>query len=829
MKKRKKNLAIMTAFSLLVSMGSGNVFAVERTEEPRVLETEIQPSDQASADIHAAYHTKEEIREYLKNVDLNAATEYEVAASTKPPYEPGKLTEKSLNDALATMNAIRYVAGLDAVELDEDYNEKAQTAALVNAANQNISHYPEKPQGMEDSLYEVGYAASSKSNLAYTSWESGLSYHLIRLWMYDGDKSNISRVGHRRWILNPPMKKVGFGWVYDQKATYTVQYVNDHWSDPTEKSNIVWPAQTMPLEFWQNLDPWSISTGTVLSKEQVKVTLTRLGDGKQWSFSAAQADGDFYVENSNYGQKGCVIFRPSDIEYEAGDQFLVEMTGGEEPISYTVNFFQAKETGASDTGEEDHGENSFSCRFVQSTGELTVSGNGRLSSSEDGKTDVPWSEWAKQIKKVRFEGNITYIGNWLFEGCTQLSSVTFDLPWVQFPQDADLFPDAAENLVIYARKNSTAESFAKEKQYAYQSLPEIGKKLKVKAEGYTGKADGADHTISLEVEDAPEGTYTVRYALTDAFWKDGEERKNPLGIREVGTQTVYYYVYGDGYDVTRGSVTITLTDPNVSESEPSEESKPSEEPKPSSEPKPSVSPTIPSEESSVPSEEPSKPNVEVSLPGIEPSEEESVPTQPSDAQQEPSKPSLILPAEKTQQKISCSKQVEKVYGNKAFSLNARLVTGDGKLSYTTSNKKVVTVKNGKVTIVGTGSAIITIRAAETASFYAASVEVKIKVLPVKQTIQSAKALKGGKLKVTWKKDTKASGYQIVYSTDSAFRKAKKTLNIKKNQTTTATLKKLKKEKTYYIQIRAYKKEKVGGQSTTLYGAWSKSKKIKTTR
>lgn len=90
--------------------------------------------------------------------------------------------------------------------------------------------------------------------------------------------------------------------------------------------------------------------------------------------------------------------------------------------------------------------------------------------------------------------------------------------------------------------------------------------------------------------------------------------------------------------------------------------------------------------------------------------------------------------------------------------------------------------------------------------------------PGKVKTISAKNVKGKKIKVTFKKVSKATGYQIVYATNSKFTKAVK-IKTKKN---TYTLKKLKKGKTYYIRVRAYRK--VNGK--VYYGKYSATKKIK---
>jgi hypothetical protein len=78
------------------------------------------------------------------------------------------------------------------------------------------------------------------------------------------------------------------------------------------------------------------------------------------------------------------------------------------------------------------------------------------------------------------------------------------------------------------------------------------------------------------------------------------------------------------------------------------------------------------------------------------------------------------------------------------------------------------------------------------------------------------------IKVTWKKDTQATGYQIQYSTSKSFASGNKTVNITKNSTVSKTVSGLTKGKTYYVRVRAYKT--IDGKK--VYGAYSAVKKIK---
>ena len=90
----------------------------------------------------------------------------------------------------------------------------------------------------------------------------------------------------------------------------------------------------------------------------------------------------------------------------------------------------------------------------------------------------------------------------------------------------------------------------------------------------------------------------------------------------------------------------------------------------------------------------------------------------------------------------------------------------------------------------------------------------------KQTVK-LKAFGKGKLKVSWKKDKNASGYEITYSTKKSF-KNKKTVVVKSKKTTSKVIKKLKSKKTYYVKVRSYKKS----GKTKVYGSYSKVKSLR---
>ena len=98
-----------------------------------------------------------------------------------------------------------------------------------------------------------------------------------------------------------------------------------------------------------------------------------------------------------------------------------------------------------------------------------------------------------------------------------------------------------------------------------------------------------------------------------------------------------------------------------------------------------------------------------------------------------------------------------------------------------------------------------------------------KVTVSKTTITSAKNSKSKTIALKYKKSASAKGYEIVYSTDKNFKKSV----IKKTSTKTSyTIKSLKKGKTYYVKVRAYKLDSTGKK---IYSGYSKSVKVKITK
>ena len=99
--------------------------------------------------------------------------------------------------------------------------------------------------------------------------------------------------------------------------------------------------------------------------------------------------------------------------------------------------------------------------------------------------------------------------------------------------------------------------------------------------------------------------------------------------------------------------------------------------------------------------------------------------------------------------------------------------------------------------------------------------------PVKTSLSKVKSPKKKQIKITWKKKSGVTGYQIQVSTSSKFKKSKtKTYKVSSQKTTSKTIKSLKSKKKYYVRIRTYRTAKVNGKTTTKYSSWSAKKTIK---
>jgi uncharacterized protein YkwD len=140
------------------------------------------------------------------------------------------------------INWFRQMVGSAPVTFDPSLSAKSQEAALVMAANDNLTHYP--PEDWK-CWTEAALEGASSSNISI-DWN----------WSFDpfiGDQvadyvmdagSNNTAVGHRNWILLPLERPFGFGAVYTNQVATTAMWVlpTGVSYSPTNRW-VPWPAE----------------------------------------------------------------------------------------------------------------------------------------------------------------------------------------------------------------------------------------------------------------------------------------------------------------------------------------------------------------------------------------------------------------------------------------------------------------------------------------------------------------------------------------------------------------------------------------------------------
>jgi hypothetical protein len=246
--------------------------------------------------------------------------------------------------------------------LDYTIAEQQQAGAVLMSELGTITHYPKQPAGMADNFFQLGNKAASSSNLS--AGRSSLYDTVFFGYMADNSASNLESVGHRRWIINPQMKKTMFGLAYNPSSNYSYystmySFNRDRDHDDVSYQYITWPsAGLFPTEILTARDPWSVTLNpTRYDPEkfnEIYVTMHRESDKKQWKLDATSKnkDGDFFkMELSGYGISNAVIFRPSDIgSYVADDVYHVTLhnvytiDGQKTSISYATQMIDLQAT-----------------------------------------------------------------------------------------------------------------------------------------------------------------------------------------------------------------------------------------------------------------------------------------------------------------------------------------------------------------------------------------------------------------------------------------------------------------------------------------------------
>ncbi len=127
---------------------------------------------------------------------------------------PGNTSASLKESVVERINFFRAMAGVPpTITFNENYNQKAQAAALLMSANNALDHTPPECWTCYSPL---AYTGASSANLALGGYGRGA----ISMYMSDHGAGN-GAVGHRRWILYPQTQEMGSG---------DVGYSAGHWA-----------------------------------------------------------------------------------------------------------------------------------------------------------------------------------------------------------------------------------------------------------------------------------------------------------------------------------------------------------------------------------------------------------------------------------------------------------------------------------------------------------------------------------------------------------------------------------------------------------------------
>jgi hypothetical protein len=157
-----------------------------------------------SANLHVNPQDRQDARAFYINVYLGSEGIPIEWNGSHNICNPGTTADDFRNAVLRRVNYFREMAGVPAdVVFADEYNKKAQQAALMMSCNDRLSHDPDDTWVCYTADGDV---AAQRSNLffGYNGWKAVEGY-------IKEPGSNNYAVGHRRWVLYPQTKFMGTG------------------------------------------------------------------------------------------------------------------------------------------------------------------------------------------------------------------------------------------------------------------------------------------------------------------------------------------------------------------------------------------------------------------------------------------------------------------------------------------------------------------------------------------------------------------------------------------------------------------------------------------
>ena len=355
MRKRKITKAIISgiALSLVLSFMPVN---------------KVQGADSTFVHVYPDERTFEQINEYFAThpFDTNMKDEYDIEPDiankaindqikagaidiktdkNKREQLIGKLSDKTINNALNAINCIRYVAGAVEMKIDEEKMMCAQAGAALSDYLKVTTHYLPKDKtleaGIAEPVFNIAYKGSSMSNIVQGG---GVAGKIVNSFMPDPGNDGTG-LGHRKLILTTANNTVGFGASRNGQNPNVFQYSMGNFN--LNHSGVMWPARKQPVDIFNtnsSQNPWSFVVLSQIKVKESELKVTLECNGEIEEILPGQKVGNL---GKLLYKNGMIIFRPAK-QYNPGDKVKVTIEGIYEnnnqdikaPATYDVHFFE---------------------------------------------------------------------------------------------------------------------------------------------------------------------------------------------------------------------------------------------------------------------------------------------------------------------------------------------------------------------------------------------------------------------------------------------------------------------------------------------------------
>lgn len=201
------------------------------------------------------------IKEINENQFVSDDFLYSQLPDTKSCFK-GSINNQVKKRTVETLNQIRGLHHLSAVQYDEDADIETQSASLIQRANNFIIHFP--PQNSK-CYSQTGLDGSKSSNLSLGGNNTDPAEDLINLTDDAFNISSIGAVGHRRQLLDPFLQYTSYGQVHGASAVKVFDFFNSSSSIATNSPDfIAFPYLRYPYVFMSDKTsdkktPWNLS------------------------------------------------------------------------------------------------------------------------------------------------------------------------------------------------------------------------------------------------------------------------------------------------------------------------------------------------------------------------------------------------------------------------------------------------------------------------------------------------------------------------------------------------------------------------------------------